>query len=481
MKKAAIYTRVSTPDQAHEGESLEMQKDRLKSYAKAQGWEVCKIYEDGGYSGGSTDRPAFQEMLADAKQRKFDVVLVYKIDRFSRSILDFHNNIKLLELNNVSFFSLTQNFDTSTSTGRLLLNILIDFANFEREINVDRAIDSFSSRFAKGFHSGQAPYGYKRENGNNLTVNMEQAEKVKKIFILANQGVTTRAIAKQLTLGVDRVKTILDNPIYTGNLAPRRDKHGYHELDISKWIKGHHEAIIPIELFFEVQKKYKKGQRTTKYISIFQKLVYCPYCQHNYSFYARKNKKEVKYFYRCIAVSDGGKSCNRTIEEDIIEEILLENIGRLFDTSISEQSTTIDIDEEIRRIDARIEKILDIDLEVLPKDKLEKKIKQLQNEKIELLNQQKTTTQKRNINQYFKKIEDVYPYANREYRKRLWNIIIQRITIYDNSIEVLWNNGKKTKHKKRPLRNNSLGMVREGGVMRSTQLLNDLIKEFIKI
>ena len=462
--RAAIYTRVSTPDQAYNGESLNMQKDRLASYAKAQGWEIYKTYEDGGFSGGSSDRPAFQEMLTDAKQRKFDVVLVYKIDRLSRSILDFHETMKIFQENNISFVSLTQQFDTSKSTGRLMLNILVDFANFEREINVDRAIDSFLNRFYKGLHSGQTPYGYIRENGNNLVIHPEQSEVVKKVFSLANQGIASRAIAKEVKLGVDRVKTILDNPVYTGYLAPRKDKHGYHDHDISKWIKGNHEAIIPMELFFEVQKKYKKGQRATKYVSIFQKLIYCHYCQHNYSFYAKKNTKGIKYTYRCVPIVNGGKGCNRKIDEDMLEEILLDNIGKLFDTSISEQPLTIDIDKEIRKIDTKIEKVLDLDLDILPKSKIEKKIKQLQNEKIELLNKQKITTQKRNINQYFKKIEEIYPYANREERKRLWNILIQRIIIYDDSIEILWNNGKKTKHKKKVSSPHGLRVVREGGV-----------------
>ena len=462
--RAAVYIRVSTPGQAINGESLDMQKDRLMSYAKSQGWEIFKTYEDGGFSGKDTDRPGFQAMLADVQQNKFEVLLVYKIDRLSRSILDFHTTMKMLQEHNISFVSLTQQFDTSTSMGRLMLNILVDFANFEREINVDRAIDSFLNRFYKGFHSGQTPFGYKRENGNNLIIDTEQAEVVRQVFNSANEGMSSREIARKVKLGVDRVKTILDNPVYTGYLAPRQDKHGYHDHDISKWTKGKHEAIISMEIFFAVQKKYKKGQRTTKHIAIFQKLVCCPFCNHNYSFYARKNKKGIKYFYKCVPVSTGGARCNREINEDMLESVLLENIGKLFDTSISEQPLTIDIDKEISKIDARIEKILDLDLEVLPKDKIKKKIEQLQKEKIELLNQQKLTMQKKNINQYFEKIEDVYPYANREERKRLWNIIIQRITIYDNSIEVLWNNGKKTKHKKRPLHNNSLSMVREGGV-----------------
>ena len=460
--KAAIYIRVSTSGQAINGESLEMQKERLLSYANSQGWEVYKTYEDGGYSGGTSDRPAFQELLSDAKQKKFNILIVYKIDRLSRSILDFHTTMKILEDNNISFVSLTQQFDTSKSMGRLMLNILVDFANFEREINIDRAIDSFLNRFYKGFHSGQTPYGYIRENGNNLVVHPEQSEVIRRIFSLANQGITSRKIAKEVSLGIDRVKTVLDNPIYAGYLAPRRDKHGYHEQDLSKWTKGNHEAIISLDLFFSVQKKYKRGQRSTIYTSIFQKLIYCPYCKHNYSFYSRKNKK-TKYFYKCVPLVVGGIHCYRKIDEDFLESLLIENIGKIFDTSISEEIKEIDIEKETKRIDLKIEKLLDLDLETLPVDKIKKKIEQLQREKAELLRQRKKEAQNQNVIQYFKQIEEIYPYATREERKRLWNIVIQRIIVYDDYIEIEWNNGKKTRHKK-VLKLNSVSMVREGGV-----------------
>jgi hypothetical protein len=268
---------------------------------------------------------------------------------------------------------------------------------------------------------------------------------------------------------------MLDNPVYTGYLAPRGDKHGYHDHDISKWTKGNHEPIIPMELFFAVQKKYKKGPRITKHISIFQKLIYCPYCKHNYSFYARQNKNTVKYFYECVPIVSGGKHCYRKIDEEMLENTLIGNIGKLFDTSVHEQSKPVNIEEEIRKIDMKIEKILDLDIEVMPKDKIKKKIEQLQQEKVELLNQQKAVLQKKNINQYFQKIEDIYPYANREERKRLWNIIIQKVAIYDDSVEVFWNNGKKTRHKK-VLKVNSLRKVREGGVS-----LSSFIDEMEKI
>jgi hypothetical protein len=173
-----------------------------------------------------------------------------------------------------------------------------------------------------------------------------------------------------------------------------------------------------------------------------------------------------------------GIHCYRKIDEDFLESILLENIGHIFDTSISEQTREVNIEKEIKRIDSKIEKVLDLDIETLPKDKIRKKIEQLQQEKIELLHQQKKTVQSQNVTQYFKQIEEIYPYANREERKRLWNITIQRIAIYDDFIEIDWNNGKKTRHKK-VLKANSVSKVREGGVLHFTHsIFEGLEKEF---
>ena len=473
--KAAIYIRVSTLNQAENGESLDLQKERLSSYAQSQGWEITEVYEDAGLSGGSSNRPAFQKLIGDAKQKKFDVVLVYKIDRLSRSILDFHQTMKIFQENNISFVSLTQQFNTSTSTGRLMLNILVDFANFEREINVDRAIDSFLGRFYKGLHSGQTPFGYKRENGNNLVTDPDQAEIVRQIFNSANEGVPTRKIAKQFGLGVDRVKTILDNPIYTGYLAPRKDKHGYHDHDVSKWVKGNHEGIISMELFFTVQKKYRRGQRTTKHIAIFQKLIYCPYCKHNYSFLTKENKSGRRYFYQCQRIY-GNDGCYRSIEEPLVENILINEIGNLFNTKLR-QPERINIDEEITKIDRKIDKIIDLDIDYLPKDKIKRKIDKLQMEKSKLLQQKKSTVKETTLHRYFKEIKDIYPYASREEKKRLWSLVVERISVYDNYIDVVWRGGMRTRHGKKAPSGNELCKVREGGVVRATQLILDKLEK----
>jgi len=441
--KAAIYTRVSTPNQVEEGESLELQKEKLSLYAKAQGWEITEIYEDAGLSGGSSNRPAFQKLIKDARQKKFDVVLVYKIDRLSRSILDFHETMKIFQENNISFVSLTQQFDTSLSTGRLMLNILVDFANFEREINVDRAKDSYLNRLYKGFHSGRTPYGYKRVNGNNLEIIPEEAEKVKKIFTLAHEGVSTAKIGKELNLTKEKVKSILDNPVYTGYVAPRKDKYGHRVQDIRKLIKGNHEPIIPIDFYFNVQKIWRKGPKTTKYIGLFQKIVYCPYCKHNLTFAVRKNRNKEYNTYICMQTTLQSKHCGRYIREEILESIALDSVEKLFTMSIPKPETK-NIASEISKIDKKIERaVAMLDDENVPVSQIKNKLAELQETKKRLLKSQKP---RENIDKHFKNLKELYPYMTREERKRLWSITIDKIRLYKTIAVVEWKDGRKTKH-----------------------------------
>jgi len=413
--KAAIYIRVSTPSQVEEGESLDLQRERLSSYAKSQNWEITEVYEDAGLSGGSSNRPAFQKLIKDSRQKKFDVVLVYKIDRLSRSILDFHETMKIFQEKNISFVSLTQQFDTSTSTGRLMHNILVDFANFEREINVDRAKDSYSDRLYKGFHSGRTPYGYKRANGNNLVIIPEEAEKIKKTFSLAFERVSTAKIGKQLSLSKERVKSVLDNPVYTGYVAPRRDKFGHRVQDISKWIKGNHEPIIPIDFYLEVQKVWRKGQRTTKHIGLFRKIVYCPYCEHNLTFAVKNRNGKKNFSYNCVETNPGSKHCGRYIREEILESIALDSVEKLFTISIPKPETK-NVASEISRLDKKIERAVAMfDDENIPVGQIKAKLAELQETKKRLLKIQKP---QENIGKYFRNLQELYPSMTREERKK---------------------------------------------------------------
>ena len=160
--RCAIYTGVSTEhglDQ--EFNSLDAQYDAGSAYIKSQahaGWNLIRSrYDDGGYSGGSTDRPDLQKLLEDIRSRKIDVIVVYKVDRLTRSLADFAKLVELFDAHGVSFVSVTQQFNTTTSMGRLTLNVLLSFAQFEREVTSERIRDKIAASKRKGLWVG-APY-----------------------------------------------------------------------------------------------------------------------------------------------------------------------------------------------------------------------------------------------------------------------------------------------------------------------------------
>lgn len=168
--KIGIYIRVSTEDQAKEGYSLEVQREYLESFAKREGLEIFKIYQDDGISGYSTERPALKELLKDAKEKKFDLVLVYKIDRFSRNLKDLLNLVDELSSSGVSFKSAMEPFDTTTSAGKLMFQQLGSFAEFERNRIAERVFPGMVKGVQRGNWQGAryAPYGYKYSKEKKL-------------------------------------------------------------------------------------------------------------------------------------------------------------------------------------------------------------------------------------------------------------------------------------------------------------------------
>ena len=184
MKKCAVYTRVSTTMQAEkEYNSCEAQRDRMFSYIKSQeDLELYKENSDPAFSGSNIERPMLRELLKDIASKKIQVVLTYKIDRLTRSSKDFYQLIEFFDKHNVSFVSVSEHFDTSSASGRLLRNIMLTFAQFEREMTSERVRDKMLSRADKGlWNGGYMPFGYKKEAGQ-LLVDKGRAKIVREIF-----------------------------------------------------------------------------------------------------------------------------------------------------------------------------------------------------------------------------------------------------------------------------------------------------------
>lgn len=268
-RQCAIYTRTSTEEGlSQDFNSLHAQAEACAAFIKSQaseGWITARrIYEDGGYSGGSMDRPALRELLEDIKAGRVDVVVVYKVDRFTRSLADFAKIVEIMDAEGASFVSVTQSFNTTTSMGRLTLNVLLSFAQFEREVTGERIRDKFAASKAKGiFMGGTPPLGY--DVGDRaLVVNTEEAERVRTIFRRFLEVGSVSALAGDLrergihskrhtsrkgnvrggvTIHPGALAQILDNPIYCGAIRHKGILHA-----------GQHERIIDAELWDAVQK-----------------------------------------------------------------------------------------------------------------------------------------------------------------------------------------------------------------------------------
>ena len=267
--KCAVYVRKSTEHGLEQAfNSLDNQEQSCKAYISSQAfnnWEYTKTYSDGGISGGTMERPGLQEMLSDIARGIINTVVVYKVDRLSRSILDFHNMMKYFDKYNCNFVSITQAFDTSTSMGKLTLNMLLSFAQFEREVSSERVRDKIRASKAKGLWMGGAPrLGYDLIN-KKLVVNPTEAEQVRYLFekylelqsvnALTEYAAAHKIYAKRWTTAKGIIKggrpiakmsmhRILRDKIYIGQIENKKE---------GTFAKGEHEPIIPEELFNRVQ------------------------------------------------------------------------------------------------------------------------------------------------------------------------------------------------------------------------------------
>jgi site-specific DNA recombinase len=270
IRRCAIYTRKSSEEGLEQDyNSLHAQREACEAFITSQageGWKLIKTaYDDGGFSGGTIERPALQQLLAKIREGMIDVVVVYKVDRLTRSLADFARMVELFDAHGVSFVAVTQQFNTTTSMGRLTLNVLLSFAQFEREVIGERIRDKVAASKRKGiWMGGSVPIGYDvRER--KLLVNESEAKTVQHIFErylelggvrllkkdLDGRGVVsaTKVSRKGNTRGSKpfsrgALYNLLSNPIYVGEIRHRNERH-----------PGQHEAIVGRELWERVQER----------------------------------------------------------------------------------------------------------------------------------------------------------------------------------------------------------------------------------
>jgi DNA invertase Pin-like site-specific DNA recombinase len=278
-RRCAIYTRKSTEHGLElEFNSLDAQRDACEAYIRSQasqGWRaLSQHYDDPAYSGGNLDRPALKKLLADIEARRIDVVVVYKIDRLTRSLADFAKLVEAFDARSISFVAVTQQFNTTTSMGRLTLNVLLSFAQFERELSSERVRDKIAASRRKGkWTGGTVPLGYEGKD-KKLVINKSEAETVRAIFRLYlelksfsklvaeldRRGIVTKQrntkVAKYnggIPFTYGSLAYFLKNRVYLGEVH-----HG------GKWFKGEHEAIMDRATFEQVQGVLKSNSQGRK-------------------------------------------------------------------------------------------------------------------------------------------------------------------------------------------------------------------------
>ena len=363
--KVAIYTRVSTEDQARDGYSIEVQQEYLLDHAKRLDWEVYKIYTD-DESGYSLDRPALKEMLQDAKAKKFELIITYKLDRFSRKLKDLLNIVDELEGFGVAYKSATEPFDTTTSAGKLMFQQLGSFAEFERNRIKERVFPGMIKGVQQGNWQGAryAPYGYHYDKVKKLLeVVPEEADIVKLIYMMYLSNKTTGQIAEYLYRKGYKTRSggkfnsalvckILKNQIYLGQLVWNRyhydtkqhtgTRGGYKYVrnDPSKVIiaQGRHQPIICREDFDLVQKKLRANRKGVLYRgNVFEYpltgILYCAKCGYRYqgtSSLSNHKTKKRKRWYKCSCMGTYHIRCsNPSIKAEDIEPKVFDIIKKI--------------------------------------------------------------------------------------------------------------------------------------------------------
>jgi len=421
--ETAIYVRVSTEEQAQEGFSIRAQEQKLKDYARVKDWSIYNIYIDDGISGKNiTARPAVINMINDIEKGHVKNVVVFKIDRLTRSTSDLTYLIDLFNAHDCAFNSLSESIDTQTPSGRMFIKIIGIFAEFERE-NIAERVKLGQERKVKegyslcGLHSS---YGYDRANGQKVqSINQEQAVIVRQIFDwFVNQNMSLSAIAKRLNIMKvptkhnsiwlpSTIKVLLTNCNYVGKVRYQmKNKEKNFEAE------GLHEAIITQEIYDQAQKlmsKFKKISHTKKPRdeNYFLGFLYCPKCgsrllTHSVYQKAGDGKKHYKSSYRCKYRSSGA-GCNFSdIRHDKIETAFIEYVNRIAEfeeiDEICQETEQKNIealeeiiqayDEKLRQLDLKDKEILDsyVDGNLIfeayrnIKDKIEKEKKEINKE-----------------------------------------------------------------------------------------------------
>jgi site-specific DNA recombinase len=380
--RCAIYTRKSTEEGLdQEFNSLDAQREAGEAFIQSQrreGWiALPELYDDGGFTGANMERPALTRLLQAVEAKKLDCVVVYKVDRLSRSLLDFTRMLSIFEKHTVSFVAVTQQFNTSTSLGRLTLNILLSFAQFERELVGERTRDKMSAARRKGKWVGGCPVlGYDVEpGGGRLVVNEQEAEQVRTIFALFAEHGSARLTLAEIERRGWRLKSwtcqngqfraggpfapnslqrLLTNILYTGAIRHKGQTYpGEHAAIVTSGTWEHVQSLI-------AHPEASPGKARNKHLALLSGLLYCESCAARMVYsYAMKKGRQYPYYVCLNAQRQGWAACpSKSLPARGIEESVLARVRErqpvVFGASDWEQMERI---RQVAAIQAIVERI----------------------------------------------------------------------------------------------------------------------------
>lgn len=460
--KVAIYTRVSTLEQKEKGYSLEEQRSMLVDYCRLKEWTIYDVYSDGGNSGANIERPGLKKLLLHAGQKKFDAVIVWKLDRLSRSQKDTLYIIEDVFLDNdIEFVSFKENFDTATTFGKAVIGMLAVFAQLEREQMAERFMMGKIGRAKAGLPMSWTnltkTFGYDLVD-DRYVINPVEAETVKNIFKEYLAGKSITALVKKYQLNGKKVhhstiRRILFNPTYAGKIRFKEEVYD-----------GQHEAIISEEMFnrtqqqlaIRQQKAYERNKtRPFKSKYMLSGLVYCP-CGHRMGIAFERDKT---IYYACVTrlstyrrrhgLKEACEMKKYYLED--LEKHVLEEIEKLrLDPAIKpEQPEKVDTSiyyDEVEKIDRKLERLLDLYLDSnMSRFQLDERQQQLNNHKQMILatleHEQSKYEQDgkaylmEDLSGLLQSVHDV-PY---EKQKELANKLIDRVVPVDDEVTITWN------------------------------------------
>lgn len=389
--KTAIYIRVSTDEQAEEGFSIAAQKDRLISFCHSQGWEVVEIYIEEGKSAKDLDRPELQRLLDDSSQHRFDIVLVYKLDRLTRSVMDLYSLLQVFEKHNVKFKSATEVYDTTSAMGRLFITLVAALAQWERENLAERVRFGMEQMVKEGKRPGaKMPYGYDKE-GNVITEEKAVLHRIRKMY-MEGQGFFT--ISRQLNeMGITKrgsdwstfsVYYVLDNPFYAGKIRwgskKANGKYASRKRDEKVeciYQDSDHETIFTMEQYEEHSNEMKRRSfhgYSKKNEYWFVGALKCGRCGSSMTGRFKINKlqnggEHKRIFYIC-SNRQQAKGCHMPMfQQRLVEKLVMDHIAaiKLNHKKIEELSETThesneyetelgELERELRKISERKKK-----------------------------------------------------------------------------------------------------------------------------